>query len=247
MAGRPGKSDPYLKLQLGKAKINDRKNYIDNTTEPAFFKSFTMEASLPGPSMLSIKAMDYDLIGSDDLIGETVIDLEDRLFSKQWRDWGASQQDNEGQTDKEGTLVSPPRFAPKPIEFRELYTPQNANAQGIVKMWVDILTAKEAALYPHDDVSLPPDAKFQVQFIVWKTKGVPGMDTMTNMTDMFAKVWVEGTKPYTTDVHWRCKNGKGSFNYRVKIPITLGFRTQTMKFPFLHLQVCFPGTAAELA
>ena len=246
VGGRPGKSDPYLKLKLGKKKINDRKNYIDDTTDPAFFKSFTMEARLPGASTLSIKAMDYDLIGSDDLIGETTIDLEDRLFSKRWREWGANLQ-NEGEVDKEGVVLSEPRFAPKPVEFRGLYTPASGTANGTIKMWVDILTAKEAAMFPPDDVSLPPDAKFQVQFIVWKTKDVPAMDTMTDMNDMFAKVWIEGTKPHTTDVHWRCKKGKGSFNYRMKIPITLGFRTKTMKFPFLHLQVSSAGACCHRA
>ena len=32
--------------------------------------------------------MDKDTIGSDDLIGSTVIDLEDRWFDQRWQMWG---------------------------------------------------------------------------------------------------------------------------------------------------------------
>lgn len=37
-----------------------------------------IDAELPGASQLSIELMDRDTVGSDDLIGATVIDLEDR-------------------------------------------------------------------------------------------------------------------------------------------------------------------------
>ena len=73
-----GKSDPYLKLSLGSQKVSDRKHYIDNTVEPEFYKSFELTTTLPGEGRLHIKCMDYDFISSDDVIGETVIDLEDR-------------------------------------------------------------------------------------------------------------------------------------------------------------------------
>lgn len=35
--------------------------------------------------MLKIDAMDYDLLFSDDLIGTTNVDLEDRYFLPEWR------------------------------------------------------------------------------------------------------------------------------------------------------------------
>lgn len=41
-----------------------------------------MEATFPHDSLLKVQVYDWDLIGSDDLIGETHIDLENRFYSK---------------------------------------------------------------------------------------------------------------------------------------------------------------------
>ena len=88
MMGRPAKSDPYLKVRLGKDKFNDRKNAVDDVNEVDFYKLIEFNAELPGTSQLVVEVMDKDLIGSDDLIGKTTIDLEDRWFDKRWQEWG---------------------------------------------------------------------------------------------------------------------------------------------------------------
>ena len=62
--------------------------------------------------------MDYDDIFGDELIGETIVDLEDRFFSPDWQ-----------------------RISQKPIECRELYHPSSTISQGSVKMWVEIIPA----------------------------------------------------------------------------------------------------------
>ena len=41
-----------------------------------------MEASFPVDSMLSVQLFDWDLLGGDDLIGETKIDLENRFYTR---------------------------------------------------------------------------------------------------------------------------------------------------------------------
>lgn len=69
-------------LKIGKKKLNNRKEYIPNTLEPIFGKMFELKAIIPIEKDLTIQVKDYDLLGTDDVIGETVIDLENRYLSK---------------------------------------------------------------------------------------------------------------------------------------------------------------------
>lgn len=45
-------------------------------------RSFDVEATFPMDSTLTVSIYDWDLVGTDDLIGETKIDLENRYYSK---------------------------------------------------------------------------------------------------------------------------------------------------------------------
>ncbi|KAF4526881.1 hypothetical protein B566_EDAN013792 [Ephemera danica] len=77
-----GKADPYVVLQLGSKRISDKENYISKQLNPVFGKCFEFEATFPQDSMLTVQVWDWDLVGSDDLIGETRIDLENRFYSR---------------------------------------------------------------------------------------------------------------------------------------------------------------------
>ncbi|KAM4823364.1 fer-1-like protein 6 [Urocitellus parryii] len=77
-----GKSDPYIVLRLGKTEIKERDKYIPKQLNPVFGRSFEIQATFPKESLLSVLIYDHDMIGTDDLIGETKIDLENRFYSK---------------------------------------------------------------------------------------------------------------------------------------------------------------------
>ncbi|XP_057208496.1 otoferlin isoform X11 [Triplophysa rosa] len=77
-----GKADPYIVIRLGKTEVKDKENYISKQLNPVFGKSFDIEATFPMESMLTVAVYDWDLVGTDDLIGETKIDLENRYYSK---------------------------------------------------------------------------------------------------------------------------------------------------------------------
>lgn len=104
-----GKADPYIVLRLGKNEIKDRDNYIPKQLNPIFgrynyslhvmvehspdmplarsppvspFRSFEMHAKFPQESLLTVLIYDFDMVGGDDLIGETRIDLENRFYSR---------------------------------------------------------------------------------------------------------------------------------------------------------------------
>ncbi|ELU18290.1 hypothetical protein CAPTEDRAFT_185772, partial [Capitella teleta] len=70
-----GKADPYIVLRIGKNTINDKDNYISK-------QCFEVEGTFPMDSLLVVQIFDWDLVGTDDLIGETHIDLENRFYSR---------------------------------------------------------------------------------------------------------------------------------------------------------------------
>nr|XP_027311277.2 otoferlin isoform X4 [Anas platyrhynchos] len=86
-----GKADPYIAIKLGKTDIKDKENYISKQLNPVFGKSFDIEATFPMESMLTVAVYDWDLVGTDDLIGETKIDLENRYYSKHRATCGVAQ------------------------------------------------------------------------------------------------------------------------------------------------------------
>ena len=62
-----------------------------------------------------IEAYDYDDLFGDDLIGTTIVDLDDRYFSPEWQS-----------------------ISEKPVEYRQLNHPSSTVSQGVIKMWVEI-------------------------------------------------------------------------------------------------------------
>ncbi|GBP13606.1 Otoferlin [Eumeta japonica] len=77
-----GKADPYIVLHLGSKRISDKEHYVSKQLNPVFGKCFEIEATFPQDSNLIIQVLDWDLLGSDDMIGETRIDLENRFYSR---------------------------------------------------------------------------------------------------------------------------------------------------------------------
>ncbi|VDN96156.1 unnamed protein product [Rodentolepis nana] len=86
-----GLSDPYLIVSMGKTVYNEKANYIPKTLRPTFGKMFQFEVEFPKTTILHIDVMDNDLLGSDDLIGQTVIDLESRFYSPHRATCGLAQ------------------------------------------------------------------------------------------------------------------------------------------------------------
>eukprot|EP00937_MAST-01D_sp_MAST-1D-sp2_P005539 g5539.t1 len=207
-----GLSDPYAVLRLGSEVQSDRQHFIEDSTDPDIFRCFQFCTQLPGASQLEVELWDMDRFSPDDLIGKTVIDLEDRFFHKQWREVGR-------------THPAAARHGPiKPLETRSLWSEGSASAQGQVQLWVDILTPQEAKRFKPIPIAPPAPEKFEVQMVLWKSRDVHAMDA-GNMNDLYARAFMEGCTYQESDTHWRCYAGKGSWNWRFKFEVELPMKT----------------------
>lgn len=105
-----GKSDPYLLVRIGQQILDTKDRYIPKQLNPTFgesvlyppthplhsdwasvwlpacfafsFRVFEFTVSFPLETELLVRVLDHDLVGSDDVIGETRIDLENRFYSR---------------------------------------------------------------------------------------------------------------------------------------------------------------------
>ncbi|KAH7819075.1 putative myoferlin-like protein [Monocercomonoides exilis] len=247
-----GKATPYLKLSNGTAKENiiiDKKNKKSKTLKPDFYKCYEIPATIPGNSELAIEVWDANLVGSDELMGRTTIDLETRLLSEEWRSW------------KE-----------KPIEWRTLWSPASSFPQGKIEMWLEIMTPEEARLNPPKPIQAPSIEGWELRVVIWNTKDVVFKDIKSgsplkkmaemeagieddsqlkksqkksfcqemcscsndfmnqDKSDIFLTGKMELTKDQQeTDVHWRSTNGIGNFNWRFVFPLTLPCHVPRLK------------------
>ena len=93
-------SDPFLVLECNNQVINERENYQLDEPCHEFYKVYDFYGTFPGSTSMKIQIWDYDAIFGDELIGTTLIDLEDRFFSIEWNS-----------------------LEEKPIEYRQLFHP----------------------------------------------------------------------------------------------------------------------------
>ena len=222
-----GGSDPYLKLRVGRKEHNDSKNRKSETLNPEFRSMFEFEVGLPGEAELHLEVYDWDLLGFDEMIGATTIDLENRWFSKEWRAMGAAK------TKKEPNK--------RPLETRTLHVPGRRAPQGKVRLWVDILPRNEVKCNPPVDITRPEMEEFELRVCVFRGKRLPLMDS-GDLADFFAVVNVEGTydddsqsvfhMKEETDTHFRAKGRKATWNWRCKFEMK-----GPTKYARLRLQV----------
>ena len=109
-------------------------------------------------------------------MGGTVIDLEDRLFSRKWAKY-----------HEEGKL---------PRETRILERPQDNSSQGAITLKVDILERRWAAANPLEELLPPQRDWFELRVIVWEATEVAlkddGLFGGAGKSDVFVTITPRG-------------------------------------------------------
>lgn len=169
--------------QCSSAVMKDNKK----TLNPNFFEMFEFTTQLPGPSLLKIQMWNKNTFLSDKFMGETIIDLEERWFHPKWTKLDQAKPVEVGMSfiwcvgDEELTLfvvVMQTRrvhFIKTTLELRrycidrsvsftsfEFFLKPSSVSQGILMMWVDIMTAAEAQQFPPVPIGGPEKRKFEV-------------------------------------------------------------------------------------
>ena len=160
-----------------------------------WYKYYDLLVELPGSSKLRIQVMDYDSLFSDDLIGETAIDIEDRYFDNRWQ-----------------ALIN------KPIEVRKIYHPDYEMSQGEVIMWLEMFDEDEGNKMEPWNIIPEPKNNLEMRLIVYETEAMENLD-IEDTSDIYVMAYLDGEKKFQTDVHYRCSTGQASFNWRMKIPV----------------------------
>ena len=80
-------------------------------------------------------------------------------------------------------------------------------------MWVEIHTTTKTDAKVWDITPLP-QRDYEVRLAVFDTKDVICTD-IEGTSDVFIKAHIDDKDKKETDTHFRCSNGKASFNYRL--------------------------------
>ena len=190
-------SDPYIKILLGeKILVDERKKHFNSTKNCKWYQYYDLKIELPGSSKLRIQVMDYDHLFTDDLIGETSIDIEDRYFDNRWQ-----------------------ALKNKPIEVRQLYHPDFEKSQGEVLVWLEMFeqNTEDYKMEPWN-ISPEPISTLQMRLIIYETEEMENMD-YEDVSDIYVTAFIDGKNKQQTDIHYRCQTGQGSFNWRMIIPL----------------------------
>lgn len=113
--GKP--PDAYVRVRLGQETYDTKKEFKSAATHADIYRVFEFQsATLPGDSTLEVAVLDANLLGFDDVVGHTELDLEDRVFSTMWNTH---------------------HYHKPPIEKRYLQTNGSTMHQGWITMFVE--------------------------------------------------------------------------------------------------------------
>ncbi|CAE7561007.1 FER1L6 [Symbiodinium sp. CCMP2456] len=231
-----GYGNPYLYFMYGASKVSLEGHRQMQSVEPRYFRTEECDINLPEQSYFEIGLFDYQENGEDLLIGKSVLDLEDRFYT---RDYMIMMKNKK-----------------VPIEYRPLICESiDANtgdvstiSKGSLEMWIELLDTTTAAEIPVSKLLQPPAMEVEVRLICWTVHDLQMRMCTDEYGDPRESISIRcrcsidcrtynGPQPkeQETDQHDSCV-GDGEFNWRFlfsRIQVTKGVPIDC----FLHLSV----------
>ena len=82
-------------------------------------------------------------------------------------------------------------------------------------MWVEIIPASSGLKNKIQfDIKPKPIEEFEARIVIYDTRDITLMD-VEGTSDAYVKAFFDPKDAKETDTHYRCSNGKASFNYRL--------------------------------
>uniref|UniRef100_A0A3B3ZB74 C2 domain-containing protein n=1 Tax=Periophthalmus magnuspinnatus TaxID=409849 RepID=A0A3B3ZB74_9GOBI len=238
-----GMCDPYLKISLGRKTVDDRDHYKPNTLNPEFGRMIEMSCFLPQDKDLKISVYDYDLLSRDEKVGETIIDLENRLLSRfrpscglpetycisginQWRDQLKPSHILQNVAKIRGVTAPTVEANGTTMIFDgKQYSLQEFEANTVIHSHLGPPRERLALHVLRKQGLVPEHVETRTLYSTHQpnlpqpTKNVILDETSItgeNMSDIYVKGWMPGMEDdkQKTDVHYRSLDGDGNFNWR---------------------------------
>jgi len=221
--GKASGCDPFVSVSMAGGEAQ-KSAVLDGTLNPQFYQCFDFQR-VPFPALessLTISVFNDNTLFSADLVGETEIHLENRLFSKPWN------------------------AAQKPIERRALKRSKTGRLpQGFIETVVEIIPMHLIGTRVLDYLLNPPKRMpWELRVILWNAKNVTlkkiykdgsegccggccdccvDICSPPNQSDIKLIAGMSGSKqpPQATDTHPRSIDGTGNFNWRCVFDVEL--------------------------
>ena len=75
------------------------------------------------------------------------------------------------------------------------------------------------------DIVPPPPSLWELRVLVYEVDGIAPTDEGMDCSDLYVRASIENGEWKETDVHMRARDGRGSFNWRMKFPLELPLTT----------------------
>ena len=260
-------ADTYPEILLGSGGKQDGKYIceqncpVKQNLNPDYYRFYELRPKFPWDWKLEMRIWDFSEYGFDNLIGSTVIDLEDRYFGdpyisnsimlKTLKEFCEAKADSTEDPEKREWFLKTKKDTKRklldlesssplsPIEYRPLSHKDKKTSQGMLEMFVEVFDNETAKLVPASKISQPAPEDYELRLIIWNCEGIPKGER--EAVDIYFSVqfdptgWLEEADCKETDTHLGSSDGSGVFNWRMKfnfqIPCTFA-RLRIVSFDF---------------